>query len=142
MSFIEPFFAFFINPYPDSGDITNPFADPVWAFSLWIQVGWSYALFAFMARYAPFAVLGFLIAFGLSRRKRVFGRKMFVEAAYGSWIGFLVGLTYDAIIMIVVAVRMLIVRPHAQAAPPGDGNVPAAADTGEPGGGAAEGTDS
>jgi len=102
--FIEPFFAFFINPFPDFDDITDPFADPVWAFSLWIQVGWSYALFAFMARYAPFVVAGFLIAFYLPRRKRVLGRQMLVGAAYGSWIGFLVGLTYDAIIMTVLQI--------------------------------------
>lgn len=80
-------------------------SDPVWSFTIWLQAWYPYALFTFLARYTPFIVVGFLIAFYLSRRKRVFDWQMIVEAMYGSWIGFLVGLTYDAIVMI--AVQML-----------------------------------
>ena len=52
----------------------------------------------------PFAVAGCVAAFGLARRRRGFDSHMFVETVHGSWIGFLVGLTYDSIIMIIVQI--------------------------------------
>jgi len=105
LPYIEPFFAFFVNPFPGLGGSSNLSADPVWSFTIWLQAWYPYALFVFLARYVPFVVVGFLVAFYLSRRKRLFGWQVIIGAVQGPWIGFLVGLTYDAIIMIVV--RML-----------------------------------
>ena len=54
--------------------------------------------FEFLARYVPFVVAGVLVALGLSLRARNLGRPLHVRVVRGLWIGFMVGLTYDAIV--------------------------------------------
>jgi hypothetical protein len=54
--------------------------------------------FEFLARYVPFAAAGFVVALGLSLHARKLGRPLRVRAVRGLWIGFMVGLTYDAIV--------------------------------------------
>jgi len=64
----------------------------------------------FMVRYIPFAVAGFLLALELARRAGKRGRPLCVGAARGSWIGFMAGMTFDAIVAPALFL-MIYIRP-------------------------------